>query len=1140
MTQHKWLCLLAVPLMALMPGARAQVPAGPVVDLDPAGTTVHSNVSVSLNGQKVVYTYADGTLNGSASGTNLMVVNADGTNRQRVRFSFVSDPASGNDLSDTFDEDSGALSPDGTKVVFQAKTRDGLSTDLVMVDLVSGAATRLTDTPENEESPTWSADGTMIAFRAPKGTLTYQAFVMKAAPESGSNVRVPLTFFTDGDVANLSGAPDGRILFDKGGEIWSVDAKDTDGDGIGDNLVQITFLGAGISQPSQAVAGGRIFFMAPHARNGWPMAYSVAPDGTGPRQVLGELAWGTSVYAGGNVVTLTAENPDVTLGSPSLFLAPTTMTDANGTVTGKLLTSGGQPQAGAAVTAYNGPDQVGAATTGADGSYTISVPAGGTTLEFVTDNPASGTVQVFVTVPAGATVTRHATTTPDGAPTPTNVVPTIKYPEGGNPWVSVFWSAAPGGTATGYNVYRAASENGPWTKLTATPIPATAPLKYSDMSPGDLATSFYTVTAVHDTLESAFAPVAQAANNILFNGSFEAVWGDTTPQGWTLNNWYGSTDGTWGTETTDKVEGDRSAFLQTGTNTAWGMILMMTDALHHPVVDPSKAYIWAQYIRYKDNPSTTKSYLQPGFYVGSESGYFNFYPWYSHNTSDLLGGGPGLPDTEWTLAANTRVARNYEFAALTRPNLIWETDGTLLPAQSRLYVDEIRHQVRRIGPTGTIYGRIQQMSANPMSAQVSAGGKTVWTEPYRGTFVLRDVPTGMVELKITNTGADDRTIMVPNYGGYTFTPDITYWDASGLPLKLIGQVLLPNGQPAAGATVRITNPRWPEKTTTTDATGHYFIEDVGSWDYSNIYVSLKPYGKVFINTALGLNGVAERNFTLLPPLPALEVVKTATAPTIDAVVNPAEWAASQVIPLSISSGNPAGPTVETTAYALWDDENLYVAFAAEEPNPAGIETRATGHDNSLIWSHDGATFNADDVATVWLDLTEMDPALPNWQIITNLNQADPSWADINWVPGWTLAADVAGFEFKARVDVPGKMWYTEMKIPFGGASTPVPTPGTEWVVNLQRNRHQPLPDGELNETGDTRAIFVTALTPFAKGDLNRDRLVDSTDVEIALKIAGGLETLGDRLTLGDINGDGKVNQIDAARILRKANGLDTF
>jgi TolB protein len=66
-----------------------------------------------------------------------------------------------------WDDITPAASPDGKRIAF-ASNRNRFW-DLYLMDLASGAVTQLTDTPEYEGAPTWSPDGTFLAYEAYRG-----------------------------------------------------------------------------------------------------------------------------------------------------------------------------------------------------------------------------------------------------------------------------------------------------------------------------------------------------------------------------------------------------------------------------------------------------------------------------------------------------------------------------------------------------------------------------------------------------------------------------------------------------------------------------------------------------------------------------------------------------------------------------------------------------------------------------------------------------------------------------------------------------------------------------------------------------------------------------------------------------------
>jgi Tol biopolymer transport system component len=93
------------------------------------------------------------------------------------------------------------FSPDGKKIAF-ASDRSG-TWDIFIMSANGTDLKRVTTSESNEAVPAWSPNGNKIAFaRFPPRDLTWEIFVMKAAPESETNRPKRLTF-TDGsdDVA---------------------------------------------------------------------------------------------------------------------------------------------------------------------------------------------------------------------------------------------------------------------------------------------------------------------------------------------------------------------------------------------------------------------------------------------------------------------------------------------------------------------------------------------------------------------------------------------------------------------------------------------------------------------------------------------------------------------------------------------------------------------------------------------------------------------------------------------------------------------------------------------------------------------------------------------------------------------------
>jgi TolB protein len=116
-------------------------------------------------------------------------------------------------------------SPDGEKIAF-ASNRNGFW-DLYLLDLSSGDVTQLTNTPEYEGAPTWSPDGSFMAFEAYEDE-NLNILVGPATDPLNEPIRLTASTSTDHSPA---WAPDGRhIAFISDGEVILADLDRTDND----------------------------------------------------------------------------------------------------------------------------------------------------------------------------------------------------------------------------------------------------------------------------------------------------------------------------------------------------------------------------------------------------------------------------------------------------------------------------------------------------------------------------------------------------------------------------------------------------------------------------------------------------------------------------------------------------------------------------------------------------------------------------------------------------------------------------------------------------------------------------------------------------------------------------------------------
>ena len=155
-----------------------------------------------------------------------------------------------------------AWSPDGSKIVF-VSNRNG-EEEIYVMNADGSNVTRLTNDAAVDRFPTWSPDGTKIAFARVGGPAgpSWQIFVMDATDTDSDGNGDNLRQLTTSSGNNLAPAwsPDGtKIAFnsDRGnyGEIWVINAADGTGE---TQLTSAT--GYQDSTPSWSPDGSRIVF----------------------------------------------------------------------------------------------------------------------------------------------------------------------------------------------------------------------------------------------------------------------------------------------------------------------------------------------------------------------------------------------------------------------------------------------------------------------------------------------------------------------------------------------------------------------------------------------------------------------------------------------------------------------------------------------------------------------------------------------------------------------------------------------------------------------------------------------------------------------------------------------------------------
>jgi WD40 repeat protein len=148
-------------------------------------------------------------------------------------------------------------SPDGAMIAFVAKEDSNSNSNIFVVNRDGTGLLQLTSGPETDDNPSWSPDGTKIAFRSFRAGRRGDIWVMNADGSSAVNI-TPDAGQDSTDDRRPAWSPDGtRIAFssNRGGtfDIWTMRAD-------GSERVQLTNTLQFDSEPTWSPDGARIAF----------------------------------------------------------------------------------------------------------------------------------------------------------------------------------------------------------------------------------------------------------------------------------------------------------------------------------------------------------------------------------------------------------------------------------------------------------------------------------------------------------------------------------------------------------------------------------------------------------------------------------------------------------------------------------------------------------------------------------------------------------------------------------------------------------------------------------------------------------------------------------------------------------------
>jgi len=176
----------------------------------------------------------------------------------------------------------GNWSPDGEKIVFVSdrdapNESDVGNLDIYVMNADGSGVVRLTDHPGPDLCPSWSPDGTTIAFGSPERADTFGLYLMDA---DGTNVRllVPDTH----EEPRPSWSPEGtQIVFQVPGDTGLPDIWVVNRDGSG--LTQLTDMPSDDGEAEWSPDGSRIVFNSD--RTGNNELWIIDADGSNPTQL---------------------------------------------------------------------------------------------------------------------------------------------------------------------------------------------------------------------------------------------------------------------------------------------------------------------------------------------------------------------------------------------------------------------------------------------------------------------------------------------------------------------------------------------------------------------------------------------------------------------------------------------------------------------------------------------------------------------------------------------------------------------------------------------------------------------------------------------------------------------------------------
>ena len=254
------------------------------------------------------------------------------------------------------------------------------------------------------------------------------------------------------------------------------------------------------------------------------------------------------------------------------------------------------------------------------------------------------------------------------------------------------------------------------------------------------------------------------------------------------------------------------------------------------------------------------------------------------------------------------------------------------------------------------------------------------------------------------------------------------------------------------------------------------IEDAHGFQMPNLNGAVRLYlgfwndqGRLPVDTAAQSDGAGRvmgpKIESPQAPLPEYPIGRAKKPPTIDGRIDAAEWEGAKEVTLT-RSFDGAPTSRKTTMRMKYDDQNIYVAFWAEDPDVWGTLLKK----DDPIYNEEVCEvfFDADGDGKTYNEL-QVSPHNVNFDASFVARRSDLE-AAMKWESGMKTAVFIKGTI--DRSDDTDEFWSAEMAIPIANlnAVPRLPQPGDRWRFNAYRLEH--LTHGRNIEGQSFSPLFV--------------------------------------------------------------------